>query len=86
MSTAPPTAARVAPTALAIAVALVLLYVLWGSTYLAIRFALEGYPPFLLGAIRMSLAGALMYVVPRGGSGARWRCCRSGWCCCRTGW
>lgn len=66
MSTATPTtAARVAPSALAIAVALVLLYVLWGSTYLAIRFALEGYPPFLLGAIRMALAGALMYAVLR---------------------
>ena len=65
MSIATSTTARVAPTALAIALALVLLYVLWGSTYLAIRFALEGYPPFLLGAIRMSLAGALMYVVLR---------------------
>jgi drug/metabolite transporter (DMT)-like permease len=40
-------------------------YILWGSTYLAIRFALPGYPPFLLGAIRMFLAGALMYVVLR---------------------
>ncbi|WP_229792462.1 drug/metabolite exporter YedA [Cognatilysobacter bugurensis] len=52
-------------SALAVATALVTLYVLWGSTYLAIRFALEGYPPFLLGAIRMSIAGALMYVVLR---------------------
>lgn len=50
---------------LAIAAALASLYVLWGSTYLAIRFALHGYPPFLLGAIRMSLAGALMYAVLR---------------------
>lgn len=50
---------------LAVATALVTLYVLWGSTYLAIRFALESYPPFLLGAIRMSIAGALMYVVLR---------------------
>ncbi|MDB6162777.1 MAG: drug/metabolite exporter YedA [Xanthomonadaceae bacterium] len=40
-------------------------YVLWGSTYLAIRYALPGYPPFLLGAIRMFLAGVLMYVVLR---------------------
>ena len=65
MSTATSPTARVAPTALAIGLALFLLYVLWGSTYLAIRFALEGYPPFVLGAIRMSLAGALMYVVLR---------------------
>ena len=50
---------------LAIAFALATLYILWGSTYLAIRFALESYPPFLLGAIRMSVAGALMYIVLR---------------------
>lgn len=49
----------------AIALALGVLYVVWGSTYLAIRIALEGYPPFLLGAIRMLLAGALMYAVLR---------------------
>lgn len=49
----------------AIAAALFSLYVIWGSTYLAIRFALEGFPPFLLGAIRMGLAGALMYAVLR---------------------
>lgn len=47
------------------AAALAAVYILWGSTYLAIRFALESYPPFLLGAIRMSVAGALMYVVLR---------------------
>lgn len=49
----------------AVAFALASLYVLWGSTYLAIRFALEGFPPFLLGAIRMFIAGLLMYVVLR---------------------
>ena len=49
----------------AIAFALGSVYVLWGSTYLAIRFALESYPPFLLGAIRMALAGAIMYAVLR---------------------
>lgn len=57
--------ARAAPATIAIGLALAAVYVLWGSTYLAIRFALEGYPPFLLGAIRMGLAGALMYVVLR---------------------
>lgn len=66
------------PSALAVGVALTSLYVLWGSTYLAIRFALHGYPPFLLGAIRMSLAGALMYVVLRwrgvpAPTGRQWR-------------
>jgi drug/metabolite transporter (DMT)-like permease len=52
-------------SALAVALALGAVYILWGSTYLAIRFALESYPPFLLGAFRMSIAGALMYAVLR---------------------
>ncbi len=42
-------------------VALFALYVVWGSTYLAIRYALESYPPFFLAAIRFIAAGALMY-------------------------
>ena len=37
---------------LAVAFALASVYVLWGSTYLAIRYALESYPPFLLGTFR----------------------------------
>jgi drug/metabolite transporter (DMT)-like permease len=60
-----PSASPAPARPLAIAAALASLYVLWGSTYLAIRFALHGYPPFLLGAIRMGLAGALMYAVLR---------------------
>lgn len=64
MSAASPVIARPA-SALAVALALASVYILWGSTYLAIRFALESYPPFLLGAIRMSIAGALMYMVLR---------------------
>jgi drug/metabolite transporter (DMT)-like permease len=54
-----------APSPLAVALALGSLYVLWGSTYLAIRFALQGWPPFYLGAARMAIAGALMFVVLR---------------------
>ncbi|HSR64499.1 MAG TPA: drug/metabolite exporter YedA [Xanthomonadaceae bacterium] len=57
-------AARTA-SAFAVALALAAVYVLWGSTYLAIRFALQGYPPFLLGAVRMAIAGSLMYAVLR---------------------
>lgn len=39
---------------------LFLVYTAWGSTYLAQRFALSGFPPFLLGGLRFTLAGALM--------------------------
>jgi drug/metabolite transporter (DMT)-like permease len=42
--------------------ALVLLYVVWGSTYLGIRWGLEGgWPPLLMAGIRFLIAGALMY-------------------------
>lgn len=49
-----------------IALALAAVYMVWGSTYLAIRFALEGgFPPFLLGGVRFVIAGSLMYGVLR---------------------
>lgn len=49
-----------------IALALGALYVIWGSTYLAIRFALEGgFPPFLLGGVRFVVAGTLLYAFLR---------------------
>ncbi|WP_448096275.1 drug/metabolite exporter YedA [Luteibacter yeojuensis] len=41
------------------------LYVIWGSTYLAIRYALVSYPPFLLAAIRFAVAGVLLFAVLR---------------------
>jgi drug/metabolite transporter (DMT)-like permease len=49
-----------------VAVALALVYLIWGSTYLGIRFALEGgFPPFLLGGMRFTIAGTLMFAVLR---------------------
>ena len=41
------------------------LYLIWGSTFLAIRFALEGFPPLLLAGIRFTVAGALTYAWAR---------------------
>lgn len=59
----------VSPTAstLAVAIALTAVYLVWGSTYLGIRFALEGGWPALLGVSggRMLFAGALLYAVLR---------------------
>jgi drug/metabolite transporter (DMT)-like permease len=54
-----------------IAAALAAVYVLWGSTYYAIVVALPGYPPFLLTAVRMLIAGGLMWAVLRA-RGAAW--------------
>ena len=54
-----------APGNAAILAALLAVYVLWGSTYYAIKIALDDYPPFLLTAIRMLIAGGLMFAVLR---------------------
>jgi drug/metabolite transporter (DMT)-like permease len=40
--------------------AILILYVVWGSTYLAIRVAVETLPPFVMGAIRFAIAGLVM--------------------------
>jgi len=44
---------------------LLALYVVWGSTYLGIRYALESYPPFLLAGVRFLGAGSAMYAFLR---------------------
>lgn len=41
-------------------------YVVWGSTYLFIKYAIETIPPFTLGAARFSVAGLLLYALARG--------------------
>ncbi len=41
------------------------LYVIWGSTYLGMRFALESFPPFLMAGIRFVIAGTLLYTFLR---------------------
>lgn len=37
-------------------------YLIWGSTYLAIRFAVETIPPFMMAGTRFLLAGAVLYL------------------------
>lgn len=41
--------------------AFAVVYVLWGSTYLAIRIAIETIPPFLMASVRFIVAGAMLY-------------------------
>jgi drug/metabolite transporter (DMT)-like permease len=52
--------------------ALAIVYVVWGSTYLAIRYAIEGFPPLLSGALRFVVAALLLltYLVLRRGRSA----------------
>src|SRR4051812_50138531 len=45
--------------------ALGIVYVVWGSTYLAIRVAVETMPPLLMGAGRFLTAGVLLYAIAR---------------------
>lgn len=40
-------------------------YFIWGSTYLAIRFGIESFPPFLMAGMRFTIAGAILYAVMR---------------------
>jgi drug/metabolite transporter (DMT)-like permease len=39
---------------------MITLYIVWGSTYLAIRFAVETIPPFLMASARFLLAGLIL--------------------------
>jgi drug/metabolite transporter (DMT)-like permease len=54
-------------------------YIIWGSTYLGIRYAIETLPPFLMAGVRFSLAGAIMFAWAKfngdagGWSWAQWR-------------
>src|SRR5216684_5987022 len=43
-----------------LALAFVAIYVIWGSTYLAIRYAVETIPPLVTAGIRHSIAGGIM--------------------------
>ena len=36
-------------------------YIIWGSTYLGIRYAVETLPPFLMAGVRFIVAGAILY-------------------------
>jgi drug/metabolite transporter (DMT)-like permease len=48
--------------AIKLALAFVAIYVIWGSTYLAIRYAVETIPPLVAAGIRHSIAGAIMLI------------------------
>ena len=47
------------------------LYVLWGSNFLAIRYAAEAMPPFLMMAVRCLIAGAILFAWARLRDGVR---------------
>jgi drug/metabolite transporter (DMT)-like permease len=53
------------PTRGSIIAAFAAVYVIWGSTYLAIRIAIETLPPFLMASARFLVAGGLLYAWSR---------------------
>jgi drug/metabolite transporter (DMT)-like permease len=64
--------ARRSPAAVAVALATV--YVVWGSTYLAIRITDRTQPPLLMCSVRFLIAGALLYAfAARRGPRPTWR-------------
>jgi len=50
---------------LLVPIALLSLYFVWGSTYLAIRIAVASWPPFLMAAVRFLCAGSALYAFLR---------------------
>jgi drug/metabolite transporter (DMT)-like permease len=58
--------------------ALIAVYIVWGSTYLAIRFAVGTIPPFLMAGTRFFVSGLILYVWRRlagdpAPTGRQWR-------------
>jgi len=54
------TAAEKHPTKAAIIAGFITIYILWGSTYLGIRVAVETLPPFLMASARFLVAGGII--------------------------
>jgi len=58
-----------APSPAKLATAFAAVYILWGSTFLAIRFAVATIPPFFMAGMRHLLAGVILYPLARLRSG-----------------
>jgi len=71
MTLDPPLGKPGIPSSLFIWSAMISVYAVWGSTYLAIRLAVETMPPFLMAGVRFLIAGSALYLVRRGLGDAR---------------
>jgi drug/metabolite transporter (DMT)-like permease len=63
------------PRRIKVIIAFAALYVIWGSTYLAIFFAIQSIPPFLMAGGRFLLAGLILFAIARSQTPGRstWR-------------
>src|SRR4026209_1799912 len=62
MSTGTGTDGENKPRRILVITAFAAVYLIWGSTYLGIRFAVETLPPFLMGGARFLISGLILYV------------------------
>jgi drug/metabolite transporter (DMT)-like permease len=75
----PHSSATAKPNTVLLILAFLSIYLIWGSTYLAIRYAIETLPPFLMGGARFLTAGFILYGYVRifkgvpNPSGAQWK-------------
>jgi drug/metabolite transporter (DMT)-like permease len=51
----------VRPKLILLIAAFAAVYIIWGSTYLAIKYAIETLPTFLMAGVRFGVAGAILY-------------------------
>ncbi|QJW93202.1 EamA family transporter [Frigoriglobus tundricola] len=59
------------PSRIKLLLAFAAIYVLWGSTYLAIRLAIDTLPPFLMAGTRFLIAGSALYALSHRQAGPR---------------
>lgn len=51
------------PSRISIILAFAAIYIIWGSTYLGIKYAIETIPPLLMSGVRYFIAGAIVYII-----------------------
>lgn len=62
---------EIAPRRWHLVLAFASVYLIWGSTYLAIRFAIATIPPLLMAGVRFLIAGIILYVWSRATGAAK---------------
>jgi drug/metabolite transporter (DMT)-like permease len=65
MSVSPPVPVSTSTYRLQFAIAYTAICLIWGSTFLAIRFALGSFPPFLMAGVRFLIAGAILFAIAK---------------------
>jgi drug/metabolite transporter (DMT)-like permease len=57
--------AREVPMNIRIVLSFLAIYLIWGSTFTAIKWGLESFPPFMLSGLRFLMAGIIFFAVSR---------------------